>query len=628
MTAAGLPADAHASTAHTDPSAAIAVRWRPGERGTVRRDVDGSVVIGCVGDQPDLLDRYERYGDDLLRQLRGAFVVAIWDRRRRRLLLARDRTGEHPLYWSLRGGQLGFASQLRAVAADPQAGGDVDLVALHHYLTYRYVPAPWSILASARKVPPGTVLIWQDGRVTTRRYWQFEAAARAAGVSTDPTAERLVDPAADPAADLTAPDAVAETRHRLTDAVRHQLPASGQPTVLLSGGMGSALVAAAVAHCAPTSIRTSTVGYADPRLDRTGEARRIAAHLGADHQEYRVDEIEPAVLSELARFLDEPFGDPAAVTHHLVARFTGVRSAEAFCGVGGGVVFGGFPHHLLLDWLSRWPDRIWRLPVLHRLGAALVGRSSAGTPVRRLGRLLEVAGCRPPLRYARIVAQYSAEQKDALYTDAVRAELVDVDSYGLAEAAYGGSPADTDLARMIDADVRTYLPGAALTRLYPAAGGYGLSLRAPLLDHRLIEWGRALPSAWKAPVRHRSLAQRVAAGWLPADLALSARSPTRVPVASWLRHQLRDMSWDLLTDQTAQGRGLFRPAAVRRLLDDHQAGIDNSGEIFTLLQWELWARGWPTAPYLTVSASASTGGVSPPLGGPSSTTLVGAGPGS
>lgn len=557
---------------------------------------DGIVAVGTAA-HPDLAERYRRHGDDLVRHLVGGFAVAVWDSRRRRLLLAGDHTGQQTIYWQLRGGRLVFASQLRALLADPRTGRDLDLVALHHYLTYRYVPAPWSIVAGVRKLAPGSRLIWQDGRVVVDRYWSPAVPAHADAVpaaatgdlSTAATGAMAVT--GDPSAGATG-DVVGQFRQRLVAAVRAQLPADGPPQVLLSGGIGASLVAAAAATCTGRPIRTCTVTFDDPRLDQRATARQVAGHLGAEHQEYPASGIDPAVAQQLVRWCDEPFGDPAAFGSFLVARYAAVRSTDVLSGVGGPAVYGGFPHHQLLGWLSRWPDRPGGLPRVQRIGAALVDRSVPGTPVRRLGRLLEVAGCAPPLRYARIVGQCSGEQKDDLYTEALRTELADVDSGRLAEAAYlagdGGSP----LSRMIDADRRGYLPGGVLYRWSAVTSGAGLRLRAPLLDHRLLDWAAGLPARCKVPGGRRQLARQAAVGWLPARLTWPVPVSDRMPLAGWLRVELRDLARDVLTDQTCRDRGLWRPAAVRRLLDEHDAGLDHAYTLFTLLQLELWIRHW------------------------------------
>ncbi|MFV2083473.1 asparagine synthetase B family protein [Micromonospora sp. LOL_021] len=574
------PHDLQRTGRYLDDRAAIVACWFDGDRAATQSPyyagrspyyaaTADAVAVSCTA-QPDLLDLYRRHGTAAVPRLTGDFAIAVWDRDRNQLMLAADRTGERTLYWRLSGGRLTFASQLRALLADPRTSQELDPVALHHYLTYRYVPAPWTIYAGIRKLPPGTSLIWADGRVTTRRYWTLDGAAGPTTPGIDQAAEQL--------------------RGRLVDAVRSRLPATGSPQVLLSGGISATLVAAAVTRSTSVRAQTCSVGFGEPRLDQRAAARTVARALGTEHQEYLVTGLDPAVPQQIAGLFDEPFASPAAIPAYLVARYAGVRRAEAFCGLGGALLYGGFPHHLLLGWLNGWPQRSAGLPGLQRAGAALVRRSMAGTPVRRFGRLLEVAGCPPPTRYARIVAECSAEQKNALYTARLRDELADVDSGLLAEAAYLASSGDSQAARMTDADLLGYLPGDVLARWSTVSAGAGLRLQAPLLDHRLLEWVAGLPASWKVPGRRRNLARRAAAGWLPGRVVMSDPVDARPPLASWLRAELRELARDLLTDRTFQDRGLFQPAAVRRLLDEHQAGLDHAGEIYTLLQLELWLR--------------------------------------
>jgi asparagine synthase (glutamine-hydrolysing) len=230
-------------------------------------------------------------------------------------------------------------------------------------------------------------------------------------------------------------------------------------------------------------------------------------------------------------------------------------------------------------------------PGLRRLGASLATRSEFGSRTRTVGRVAEVLAETAPRRYARFMTQFTSQQKYELYSDAQREQVADVDSQELLDQAFADSHAQSDVGRTMDADVNTYLPGDLLTKVDITTMACSLEARSPLLDHHLMEWAAGLPTRLK--VRSgttKFLLKRAMAPWLPSELVTREKQGFGVPLASWLRTDLRELSRDLLTDTTARSRGLFRPETVSRLLHEHDQGRDHSTRIWALIQFELWHR--------------------------------------
>jgi asparagine synthase (glutamine-hydrolysing) len=525
--------------------------------------------LASEGDSECLVHLYEEHGDDLVHLLRGMFAFAIWDIRRGRLLLARDRVGKKPLYWRADGADLWFASEAKSLLEDPGFDRRLDLVAMHHYLTYQYVPAPWSIYQGVRKLPPGHLLTFCDGVAKVRRYWRLD-------FTPDPVDDER--------------SAAAHLRELLLEAVRVRMVSERPLGAFLSGGVDSSTVVAAMARQSATPVRTFSIGFDEARYDERRYARMVAQRYGTDHHELVVTPSVVDLLPRMAWHFDEPFADSSAIPSFYVARLGREHVTVVLGGDGGDECFGGYDRYRVMQALARVP-RLRPAWPFDRLGAALVSHGEARSTVHRVGRGLQLLGRPAQQRYAPLMSVFDAAQKADLYTDALRAELSDVDSWQLAEAAYRSSCGADEVGRLIDLDVNTYLPGDLLAKVDISTMANSLEARSPLLDHQLMEWAARLPTRFK--VRGgttKYLMKRAVADWLPAEVIDRPKKGFGVPLAGWLRGQLRDLSWSVLTDTTARSRGLFRPEAVTALLRRHASGVDESRRLWALVQFELWHR--------------------------------------
>lgn len=522
------------------------------------------------GDTECLVHLYEEFGDDLVHHLRGMFAFAVWDARRRRLLLARDRLGKKPLFWTVVGNSVRFASELKALVRDPAVPRDLDPLALHHYLTYQYVPAPWSICRRVRKLRPGHLLVWRDGRTEERRYWRLDSRPRGA-VTEDEAAERL--------------------RELLLDATRVRLTSERPVGVFLSGGLDSSAVVAAMARTGGGRLATFSVGFDDPAYDERRYARVVAERFGTDHHELVVTAPDAAEVAALARHFDEPFADSSAIPSIQLARAAADQVTVVLNGDGGDENFGGYRRYAAMVRAGRLPVPGFARPGLRRLGEWLATGSRARSPLRDAGRALQLLGHGGPRRYARLMSYFTPEQKHALYTGELRAALAGEDSYDLIDQAFAASLADSEVGRLLDVDINTYLPGDLLVKTDVTTSANSMEARSPFLDQRIIEWAAGLPGDLK--VRSgttKYLLRRAMSRWLPGELLDRPKMGFGVPLATWLRTRLRPLCWEVLTDETTRSRGLFRPEAVTRLLREHDADRDHGIRIWALLQFELWHR--------------------------------------
>ncbi|MER5463006.1 asparagine synthase (glutamine-hydrolyzing) [Streptomyces sp. NPDC002668] len=527
-----------------------------------------------------LVHLYEDHGEDLVEHLRGMFAFAIWDAARRRLLLARDRVGKKPLYYRQAGASLAFASELKALVADPSVSRELDPVALHHYLTYQYVPAPWSIYLGIRKLPPGHLLVWQDGEARLRRYWKLDFTPRPVG------SER---------------EAAERARQLLLDATRVRMVSERPLGAFLSGGIDSSAVVAAMARLSDRPVKTFCIGFDDQRYDERSYAASVARRYGTDHHEFVVvGSSALEVLPTVARHFDEPFADSSAIPSFFVAELSRRHVTVVLNGDGGDECFGGYRRYAFMKRVGRMqpPERLRGL--LDRIGSALAQADT--TPrLRRVGRGIRLLGETPQHRYASLMSHFSDEGKNALYTEAQHERVAGIDSNDLIRHVFDTSAADEDVNRLMDVDVNTYLPGDLLVKVDITTMAHSLEARSPFLDHHLMEWAAGLPGGWKVDGQvTKALLKKAMVPWLPSELLHRPKAGFGVPLADWLRCELRPLAYDLLTDHTARARGLFRPDVVRGLLQDHSEGRDRSNLLWSLLQFELWQRtcaeqSWDTA---------------------------------
>jgi asparagine synthase (glutamine-hydrolysing) len=511
------------------------------------------------GDTEVLLHLYEEHGNGFAARLRGMFAVAIWDAPRRRLVLARDRFGIKPLYYRDAGGELAFASELRALPR-----GEVDLDALEAFLAFNSIPAPLTIFREVRKLPAGHLLLWEDGRVRLERF------ARPAPVPVD----ELRD---DDEAEL-----VEELRSRLRDSVRAHLVSDVPVGVLLSGGVDSALLAALAAEESGEPLRTFSIGFEERSFDELADARRVAERYGTQHRELVLRPDAALLLPALAEAFDEPFADSSALPTCLVSELAASDVKVALSGEGGDELFGGY-YTYAADLLAARVGALARLarPVVERLPSSS-RRASFDYRAKRFVRAVHL----PPL-------ERHHGWKEIFSADA-RAELTGrrspYDPVELLRARYAETEGADELARLQDVDLGTYLVDDLLVKTDRASMAHSLEARVPYLDTVVTNLALALPTRHKVRgLAKKVLLRRAAEPLLPREIVHGKKRGFSIPAAAWLRGELEPFARETLSADTLQRQGFFRPEAAGRLLDDHVAGREDlSRQLWGLLAFTLW----------------------------------------
>jgi asparagine synthase (glutamine-hydrolysing) len=520
-----------------------------------------------TGDTAVLPHLYEEHGPDMATSLDGMFATAVWDASAERLVLLRDRLGKKPLAWTrLADGTLAFASELKALATLPRFDREVDLRALDDYLALGYVPPDRSALTSVRRVPPGHVLVVDEAGERLERYWSAAPA--------------VLEPRSDD-------EWLELVRAEVGDAVRRRLVSDVPLGALLSGGIDSSIVVAAMAEAAGGRIRTFTVGFGDERYDERRYARSVAERYGTDHEELVVEPDAASLLPRLAWAYDEPFADSSALPTLLVSELARQHITVALGGDGGDEAFGGYERYRAYAMAARLPARPARAAAraLRRLRAA---RTEPRSPLFRAARFLATAGLPPTDRYGRLMELFPTSLRRELWTDDALVELGDVGDAG----DVLGAPHEPGVRGLQLVDLQTYLPGDLLVKADIASMACSLELRSPLLDHRVVELGLALPEHLKLRERQGKVALRRAfASDLPEEVRGRGKRGFGVPVSRWFRGELRGVATDVLLDERSRRRGLLRPEAVERLVREHTSGAaDHGARLWALVMLELWHR--------------------------------------
>jgi asparagine synthase (glutamine-hydrolysing) len=509
---------------------------------------------------------YEEHGSELFGRLRGMFALAIWDRRRRRLVLARDRAGEKPLYWADGPGGVSFASELTALLMDDALGREVDLDAVDDYLALQYVPAPRTIFAGIHKLPPGHLLEAEPGRPPeVRPYYRLTPAEAPADEG----------------------EAIERVRAAVDEAVRSRLMSDVPLGAFLSGGIDSSIVVACMARASSRPIETFSIGFPEAADSELPFARLVAERYATAHHEHVVSPDMIGVLPRIVRHHGEPFGDPSALPTWYLCEMTRQKVTVALSGDGGDEAFGGYRRYA-------WAHNAHRILALPRPLAATVAlalRALPGGPARWVREYGAHLGADEAARYLRFISHFSAGEKRSIYQPELAARFADDRTARRFAELLARSSRPEPLGKLMDLDRETYLPDDILTKVDRASMAHSLEARAPLVDHHVLELAAAIPSGWALRRgKGKQILKRAFADLVPAEILHRKKKGFSLPLARWFRAELAGHARDLLTDDTARRRGLFRPDAAAELLTRHAAGEDHGDRLWNLLVLELWFR--------------------------------------
>ncbi|HEY7499688.1 MAG TPA: asparagine synthase (glutamine-hydrolyzing) [Vicinamibacterales bacterium] len=517
-----------------------------------------------------IVHAYEQWGERCVERFRGMFAFALWDARNRRLLLARDRVGIKPVYYAVpAGGGLVFGSEIKSILEDPAVDASWSPEAVDAYLTLLYVPSPNTIYQQIRKLPAGHVLVAERGSVRVSKYWDLEFT----GTGNPADEARYLD----------------ELDALLTESVKMRLMSEVPLGAFLSGGIDSTTVVAYMAKTSASQVLATSVGFEDKEHNEIDKARRVAQHLGCRLATKLVDPQIEELLPRLAWHFDEPFGDSSAVPTYYVSAAARERVTVALSGDGGDELWAGYPWHRVELWESRVRGRLGAAgcDVASRLGHLLPLSAKGARSLRHLGLPPDHA-CARKHGYQ----QFDDAAKRELYSGDLASATRGADPFGVFRAAYASCQSADPMDRVMYVDVKTYLVDDILTKVDKMSMAVSLEARVPLLDHKLIEFAARVPSSLK--LRRgvsKYLLKQVLHRHVPPAVFDGPKHGFTAPIAQWLRGPLKSLAAELLMDGRLEDRGLFRPAAVARLWQEHQQGRRNHcHRLWSLVMLELWFR--------------------------------------
>ena len=538
--------------------------------------VRDGVTFRTQSDTEVLLRLYERDGVDCLEALRGMYAFAIWDEARGQLVLARDRIGKKPLYYTESDGALYFASALGALRA---AGGrrPVDVAAIDAYMTLGYIPAPLTVFEGIHKLEAATVMTFANGHRSSRRYWDL--------APNDNPFEGTQDEALDRIDEI------------LGTAVDIRLRSDVPLGVFLSGGIDSSLVTAVAVRKSTLPIRTFSIAFDDPAFDESGYAAAVAAHLGTRHECFHVRPDVMALLPEYVRHYGEPFADSSAFPTWILAAETRRHVTVALGGDGGDEGFAGYDWYRTAARLSRLGRLVPSVAASvgsRALARIAIGSGSSTRRARQLGRGLAVMSHGEAAeRFAALrtcVNQHEAEGLFAGRLAAHRHEAGPRDATALA-ALYRDCEG-TDLRRMRYVDIRTYLADCLMPKVDVATMAHGLEARAPLLDQELIRFALSLPDEWLVDrAGGKQILKTLLARYVPPRLFDRPKQGFTPPLGPWFAGAFKTSLESMTRSEPLIETGWFAPAGIARLIDEHARGHrDHSQRLFELLVLEAWLR--------------------------------------
>lgn len=519
-----------------------------------------------------ILALYDKYGKGCLEHLRGMFAFAIYDEKENTLFAARDRVGKKPFKYYQDENVFLFASELKAILTQPEYVKEPDYVAIHHYLTLQYVPAPLTGFVGIKKLEPAHFLFidLKTKTVTKERYWKLDYSKKL-DLSEDEWKKRILA--------------------KLEESVKLRMISDVPIGAFLSGGIDSSAVVAMMAKHSEKPIRTFTIGFKEEKYDESPYARQIAETFGTDHTEFVVEPHAIEILPLLVRHFEEPYADKSALPTYYVSKLTREHVTVALNGDGGDENFAGYERHSIQKF-SLWYEQFHRfnrfiaLPVTRFLS-----RHLKKTFFYRAMRFSETLADRFDHRYVNYICSLPNDMKKRLYSDAFYEKMQGIDSYDIVASKFPHAGSQDRMDQTLFADFSTYLPDDLMVKTDIDTMAVSLESRSPFLDHEFLELTAQIPSELKLRgfTDKKYLLKKSLSGLVAHNILYRKKMGFGVPIEFWLRGELKEYAYALLLSEKAIARKIFKSREVRRLLDAHtQTNINYAPQIWTLINLEQW----------------------------------------
>jgi len=522
-------------------------------------------------DTEAIVHAYDEFGVDCPKHLRGMFAFAIWNTSTQELFLARDRMGKKPLLYADVNGQLVFGSEFSALLLHPEVSRDINPEALDYYLAFMCIPAPLTAYRAIKKLEPAHWLRWRNGNIETGCYWQPDFTKKL-DISEEEAGERTIE--------------------ILRDAVKVRLMSEVPLGAFLSGGIDSSAVVALMSQESSERVKTFSIGFDEQDFSELHHARRVAEHVGADHHEFIVRPDAVEILPMLVDHYGEPYADSSAVPTYYVARETRKHVTVALNGDGGDESFAGYERYIamgLTEKYRRVPSFV-RESLIRQAVNMLPTDPTKKSKIKSAQRLLAVVARPRAGRYMKWMSVFDDELKEPLYTDSFRDQTQGANATGILENWFKRANGIGIVDTLLLTDQMTYLPNDLLVKVDIATMAVSLEARSPFLDHKVIEFAASLPQNLKLRrLTGKYLLKKVLRKLLPSENLTRRKMGFGVPIGHWFRGKMQPFLREVILSEKALGRGLFRPEAVKQLVDLHVRGErDYSHQLWTLLMLELW----------------------------------------
>jgi len=523
-------------------------------------------------DTEAIIHLYDEYGVECVKHLRGMFAFAIWDEIEKTLFIARDRVGKKPLLYSHRpNGDLIFGSEFRALLEHPAISREVDYDAIDSYLSYLCIPAPQTAFKEIRKLEPGHWMLWKAGEIRMERYWLPDFSKKIK---------------------ITEEEAIEETTRILRESTRLRMISEVPLGAFLSGGVDSSTVVALMAQESEKPVKTFSIGFEEQDFSELRYARRVAEHVGAEYHEFIVRPDAMEVLPTLVDHYGEPYADSSSIPTYYVSRETRKHVTVALNGDGGDESFAGYERYAAMkaaETYNRFPAPLRKafvdLPV-----SLLPSSEIQKSRIRDVKRFLQAARLPRSERYFRWSSTFDSGAKREIYTDDFAARIAGNNPLHFQAEWFGKANGSGLLDSTLLTDQMTYLPNDLLVKVDIASMAVSLEARSPFLDHHVIEFAASLPEKMKmSGFQTKSLLKKVAARLVPREVVYRRKMGFGVPIAKWLRNEMKNFTRETLLSERSLSRGIVKPEILERYVSEHIEGKrDHAFKIWTLLMLELW----------------------------------------
>jgi asparagine synthase (glutamine-hydrolysing) len=516
---------------------------------------------------------YEEYKENCFRYFNGMFAIGIWDEKGDRLVLARDRLGKKPLYYSFMGETFVFASELKAMMVYPAFSRKVDPLSLTKYLFFEFIPCPHTIFKDAKKIPAASYLIWEKKEIRVRPYWSpFDPQREEKNISEAEAEMRMI--------------------RLLKTSVKRRLISDVPLGVFLSGGIDSSAITALAQKEVPGKVKTFSIGFEDPSFDESKYASLASQHIGTDHYEQTMtpDDLL-SIVPNLPNILDEPIADASILPTYLLSKFTREHVTVALGGDGGDELFAGYPTYLAHRFARPYERFLGFFHPLSGFLASLLPVSNDNISFDfKVKKFLSGVHYSDGIRNSIWLGSFSFLENEKVLSPEIQPQFNRdqlVEEISLYEKEY---PYDDPITKLQYLDLKLYLQESILVKVDRASMACSLEVRAPFLDYELVEFVMGLPSRYKLKgLTSKYILKKAMGDWLPDEVIHRPKKGFGVPIAKWVKGPLKELFWDLLSADRIKREGFLNSEQVTNLLQDHLLNRkDNRKQLWTLLVWELW----------------------------------------